>query len=51
MCQHIKNRKPPRKGHFVALATIAHDFVANMLYDAWSYQRSFFLEVKDYRAY
>jgi transposase len=51
MYQRIKSRKPPRKGHFVALVAIARDFVTNVLYDMWRYQRPFFLEVKDYRAY
>jgi transposase len=51
MYKRIKNRKPPRKGHFVALVAIARDFVTNVLYDMWRYQRPFFLEVDDYRAY
>jgi len=51
MYQRIKNRKPPRKGHFVALVAIARDFVTNVLYDMWRYQRPFFREVEDYRAY
>jgi transposase len=51
MYQRIKNRRPPRKGHFVALVAIARDFVTNVLYDMWRYQRPFFLEVEDYRAY
>jgi transposase len=51
MYKRIKNRKPPRKGHFVALVAIARDFVTNVLYDMWRYQRPFFLEVEDYRAY
>jgi transposase len=51
MYQRIKNRKPPRTGHFVALVAIARDFVTNVLYDMWRYQRPFFLEVEDYRAY
>jgi transposase len=51
MYQRIKHRKPPRKGHFIALVAIARDFVANVLYDMWRYQRPFFLEVEDYRAY
>jgi transposase len=51
MYQRIKSRKPPRKGHFVALVAIARDFVTNVLYDMWRYQRPFFLEVEDYRAY
>jgi transposase len=51
MYKRIKGRKPPRKGHFVALVAIARDFVTNVLYDMWRYQRPFFLEVDDYRAY
>jgi transposase len=51
MYQRIKGRKPPRKGHFIALVAIARDFVTNVLYDMWRYQRPFFLEVEDYRAY
>ena len=51
MYKRIKNRKPPRKGHFIALVAIARDFVTNVLYDIWRYQRPFFLEVGDYRAY
>jgi len=51
MYQRIKNRKPPRKGHFIALVAIARDFITNVLYDMWRYKRPFFLEVEDYRAY
>ncbi len=51
MYQRLKGRKPPRQGHFVALVAIARDFVTNVLYDMWRYQRPFFLEVDDYRAY
>lgn len=51
MYQRIKNRKPPRQGHFIALVAIARDFVTNVLYDMWRYQRPFFLEVEDYREY
>jgi len=51
MYQHIKNRKPPHEGHFIALVAIARDFVTNVLYDMWHYQRPFFREVEDYRAY
>ena len=51
MYKRIKNRKPPRKGHFVALVAIARDFVTNVLYDTWRYQLPFFLAVEDYRAY
>ena len=50
MYQHIKNRKL-QGGHFIALVAIARDFVTNVLYDMWRYQRPFFLEVEDYRAY
>jgi transposase len=51
MYQRIKGRKPPRKGHFVALVAIARDFVSNVLYDMWRYQRPFFKETRDYRQY
>jgi len=51
MYKRIKNRKPPRKGHFIALVAIARDFITNVLYDMWRYKRPFFLEVEDYRAY
>jgi len=51
MYERIKNRKPPRKGHYVALVAVARDFVTNVLYDMWRYQRPFFREVEDYRAY
>ncbi|MGD9099540.1 MAG: transposase [Anaerolineae bacterium] len=51
MYQRLKLRKPPRKGHFIALVAIARDFVTNVLYDMWRYQRPFFLEVQDYREY
>jgi transposase len=51
MYQRIKGRKPPRKGHFIALVAVARDFVTNVLYDIWRYQRPFFLEVSDYRHY
>ena len=51
MYRRIKERKPPRKGHFVALVAIARDFVSNILYDMWLNQRPFFLEVEEYRAY
>lgn len=51
MYRRIKGRKPPRKGHFVALVAIARDFVSQVLYDMWLNQRPFFLEVDDYRAY
>jgi transposase len=49
--QRIKGRKPPRKGHFIALVAIARDFVTNVLFDMWCNQRPFFLEVSDYRDY
>ena len=51
MYQRIKQRKPPHKGHFIALVAIARDFVTNVLYDMWQNQRPFFLEVSDYRHY
>jgi transposase len=51
MYQRIKQRKPPRQGHFIALVAIARDFITNVLYDMWRYQRPFFTEVEDYRAY
>jgi transposase len=51
MYQHIKDRKPPHKGHFVALVAIARDFVSNVLYDMWRNQRPFFQEVSEYRDY
>jgi transposase len=50
MYQRIKARKS-RQGHFIALVAIARDFVSNVLYDMWRYQRPFFLEVEDYRTY
>jgi len=51
MYQRIKGRKPPRKGHFIALVAIARDFVTNVLYDMWYNQRPFFLKDEDYREY
>jgi transposase len=51
MYQALKSRKPPRKGHFVALVAVARDFVTNVLYDMWRYQRLFFIKVEDYREY
>lgn len=51
MYQTIKARKPPRKGHYVALVAIARDFVTNILYDMWRYQRPFFVEIEEYRQY
>ena len=51
MYQRIKGRKPPRKGHFIALVAIARDFVANVLYDMWRNKRPFFLKTEDYREY
>jgi transposase len=51
MYERIKNRKPPRKGHFIALVAIARDFITNVLYDMWRFKRPFFPEVEDYRAY
>jgi transposase len=51
MYQRIKGRKPPRKGHFVALVAIARDFVTNVLYDMWRNQRPFFLKEEELRQY
>lgn len=51
MYQRIKDRKPPHKGHFLALVAIARDFVSNVLYDMWRNERPFFVEVSDYRSY
>jgi transposase len=51
MYRNIKARKPPKKGHWIALVAIARDFVTNVLYDMWRYQRPFFREVEDYRQY
>jgi len=51
MYKRIKGRKPPRKGHFIALVAVARDFVSNVLYDMWRNQRPFFVEVSDYRSY
>ena len=47
----IKDRKPPRKGHFVALVAVARDFVTNVLYDMLLSHRPFFIEVEAYRQY
>jgi transposase len=49
--QTIRNRKPPRKGHFVALVAVARDFVSNALYDMLTNHRPFFMEVEAYRKY
>jgi transposase len=51
MYQRIKGRKPPGKGHFIALVAIARDFVTNVLYDMWRHQRPFFIKEEDYRQY
>jgi transposase len=51
MYQRIKNRKPPRKGHWVAVVAVARDFVTNILYDMLINHRPFFVEVEDYRRY
>lgn len=51
MYQRITSRKPPHKGHFVALLAIACQFTTNVLYDMWRHQRPFFLETEDYRQY
>jgi transposase len=51
MYERIKNRKPPCKGHFVAVVAVARDFVTNILYDMLTNQRPFFIEVEDYKRY
>ena len=51
MYQSIRQRKPPRKGHFVALVAVARDFVTNVLYDMLTHHRPFFVEVEAYRKY
>jgi transposase len=51
MYKRIKDRKPPRKGHFIAVVAVARDFVSTVLYDMWRNQRPFFVEVSDYRSY
>jgi transposase len=51
MYERIKNRKPPRKGHWVAVVAVARDFVTNVLYDMLVNQRPFFIEVEDYKRY
>jgi transposase len=51
MYQTIRQRKPPRKGHFIALVAIARDFVSNVLYDMLIQKRPFFVEVDAYRRY
>ena len=51
MYQTIRQRKPPRKGHFVALVAVARDFVTNVLYDMLTHHRPFFVEVEAYRKY
>jgi transposase len=51
MYQSIRQRKPPRKGHFVALVAVARDFVTNVLYDMLTNHRPFFIEVEAYRKY
>jgi transposase len=51
MYQRIKARKPPGKGHFIALVAIARDFVTNVLDDMWRHQRPFFVKEEDYRQY
>jgi transposase len=51
MYRRIKDRKPPGKGHFIALVAIARDFVTTVLYDMWRYQRPFFVREEDYRQY
>lgn len=51
MYERIKNRKPPRKGHRIAVVAVARDFITNILYDMLTNQRPFFNEVDDYRRY
>lgn len=51
MYQRIKGRKPPRKGHFIALVAVARDFVTNVLYDMWRNLRPFFVKDEEYRKY
>jgi transposase len=51
MYERIKNRKPPRKGHWIAVVAVARDFVTNILYDMLTNHRPFFVEVEDYRLY
>jgi transposase len=51
MYQRIKNRKPPRQGHWVAVVAVARDFVTNVLHDMLVNQRPFFIEVEDYKRY
>ncbi|MBM4445593.1 MAG: IS110 family transposase [Chloroflexi bacterium] len=51
MYQRIVARKPPHKGHRLALVAIARDFVTHVLYDMWRYQRPFFKEVEEYHQY
>lgn len=51
MYQRTKARRPPRRGHYVALVAIALDFVTNVLHDMWHDQRPFFLDVADYHRY
>lgn len=51
MYERIKNRKPPRKGHRIAVVAVARDFITNILYDMLTNQRPFFIEVEDYRRY
>ena len=51
MYQRIKDRKPPHKGHYVAVVAVARDFVTNVLYDMLTHHRPFFMEVEHYRRY
>jgi transposase len=51
MYERIKNRKPPRKGHRIAVVAVARDFVTNVLYDMLTNKRPFFIEVDDYKKY
>ena len=51
MYQRVKERKPGRIGHMIAVVAVARDFATNILYDMWHNQRPFFLEVAVYRKY
>lgn len=51
MYARIKGKKPPRKGHRIALVAIARDFTENVLFDMLKHERPFFKEVEDYRQY
>jgi len=51
MYARIKGKKPPRKGHRIALVAIARDFTENVLFDMLKHERPFFKEVEAYRQY